>query len=395
MRGGTRHPGGDPRTHRRHRHGDVTDIGGAVTEAERVGLDLPLRPEFDIGRAQRVADLQRKRLLRGSVFDAAEITQYAVHHLLQRLVDQHRVIAMDNLPVDAGAGTLGGAAGGGLEALPERLHRGGLRVTQVVEDLGEIRHHVGGVAAGGNHVVDTGLLWHVFPHQVDHVIHGFHAVQRGAAALGRPGGMRRKPGKTELGGAIGQRRARRRGIAVSRVPVQREVHVVEQPGAYHVHLAATALLGRCAVEADGARVAGGLQPVANGDRGGRRSGAEQIVPAGVPGRLVTQGTALRNRVLGDARQGVELAEDGQHRLAAAVGGDEGGGDLGDAGLDGETLAGELLLQQLAAARLLVAYFCVLPQRARRVGGNLEALVEVVQVVESLGAHRRGDGHERQ
>ena len=68
--------------------------------------------------------------------------------------------------------------GGGFDAFPDLSHHGRFRVSHVVENLGEIRHDIGGEAARCNHIVNARLLRDVLAHHIDHVIHRLHTIQR-------------------------------------------------------------------------------------------------------------------------------------------------------------------------------------------------------------------------
>ena len=110
--------------------------------------------------------------------------------------------------------------------------------------------------------------------------------------------------------------------------MQHRVDVLEQAGAHHVDFAGAALFGRGAVKAHcaGEMMAG--QVIFDGDGGERPAGAQQIVAAAVAGSVGCDHLTFRYGVLGEAGQGVELAENGDHRFALAEAGNESGGNLG-------------------------------------------------------------------
>ena len=89
--------------------------------------------------------------------------------------------------------------------------------------------------------------------------------------------------ETELAGDIGERAREADGVAVAGVPVHDGVDVVEKAGAHHVNFAGAAFFGGGAVDAEGALLAGGLEPVFQRDGGVRGGGAEEVVAAGVAG----------------------------------------------------------------------------------------------------------------
>ncbi len=64
------------------------------------------------------------------------------------------------------------------DALEQLDNRGHLRMSNVVVDLGSLRDDVGRIAALGDHVVDAGVRRHVLAHEIDHEVHGLHAVER-------------------------------------------------------------------------------------------------------------------------------------------------------------------------------------------------------------------------
>ena len=106
---------------------------------------------------------------------------------------------------------------------------------------------------------------------------------------------------------------------------------LEQAGADHVDLARAAFFGRRAVVAQRAGVSRRGQPLLHGDRRRERAGAEQVVAAAVPGRVLLDRVARRGlRFLRQAGQRVELADDADHRLAGAERRDERRRDVGDA-----------------------------------------------------------------
>ena len=124
--------------------------------------------------------------------------------------------------------------------------------------------------------------------------------------MGCAGSVRRYAFKAELRRAIGEARARRRGIFIVCMPMQRNIDVVEQAGANHINLAAAAFLRRRPIKPDAARRSGFGKPVLDGDGGGHRACAEKVVTAGMAGGFARDRRAGRARVLVDAGQGVEF-----------------------------------------------------------------------------------------
>src|SRR5262249_6198199 len=139
-------------------------------------------------------------------------------------------------------------------------------------------------------------------------------VERRAPLLGRCRRMCGDAAETELAGDVGEIRARARVVAVGGMPRYDRVDVAEESGADHVHLARAAFFRGRAVVAQRARMPGG-QPLLDRDGRGEGSGAEQIVSAAMAGAVLDDCAAPRGRLLRKARQRVELAEDGDDRLA--------------------------------------------------------------------------------
>src|SRR6185436_41638 len=102
-------------------------------------------------------------------------------------------------------------------------------------------------AAARDDVVDTGVRGDVLPHHVDHEVERLDAVERRTPALGRTRRVGRNTVEAELGRGVGERPLGPGVVLVGGMPTQHGVDAVEQPRAYHVDLAAAALLSRGAV----------------------------------------------------------------------------------------------------------------------------------------------------
>ena len=209
--------------------------------------------------------------------------------------------------------------GGVDDALPDAVEDAHVRLAGVVVDLGEIGHDVRRAAAAGDDVVDARLLRHVLAHHVDHVVHRFDRVERRAAAVGRRGGVRRDAAKAELAGDVGGRARRARLVAIARMPRHDGVHVLEQARREPCRPCPSRLL-QPACRSSGScpawRVAS--QPVLHRDGGGQRAGAEQVVAAAVAGAVLDERLARAGlRLLRQAGQRVELADDADDRLAGS------------------------------------------------------------------------------
>ena len=144
------------------------------------------------------------------------------------------------------------------------------------------------------------------------------------------------------------------GRLARRVPVQHGVAVVEQVGADHERLGAAPLLRRAAVEPERALELPGLDLLGQGQAGGGRGRAEEVVAAGVAGRRPRPGVPGRLGLLREARQRVVFAQDADHRLARPDRGDERRRDPRDAPLDPEAARLQGVRQQRRRPLLLVA-----------------------------------------
>ena len=243
------------------------------------------------------------------VGDAADRLEVGVHGAGEGFVAEEFVDAAGNFPFDRGASAERGTLGGFRDAIPDLGDDLSARTADVVVGFGEGGDDVGGFAAFGNHVMDTGRVGHMFAHQVNHMIHRFDAIEGGAAAVGGGGGVGGDPAEAELTGDVGEGAGEADGVAVAGVPVHDGVDVVEEAGADHVNFAGAALFGGCAVDAEGALLAGGLEPVLQRDGGVRGGGAEEVVAAGVARVDLGAGFFLGVGGLRDAGERVVFGED--------------------------------------------------------------------------------------
>ena len=150
-------------------------------------------------------------------------------------------------------------------------------------------------------------------------------------------------------------RKRNRGdVAVGRMPVQHDVHIVEETGAREVDLAGTACLRGRAVEAHCAGRSRAGEPVRDRDRSDRRRAAEQVMAASLAGRIGHDRLAARHRRLGEARQRIELGQDADHGAAGPATGHERGGNAGNAPFEIEPVLLQVAGKPFGAAHLEVA-----------------------------------------
>ena len=126
-------------------------------------------------------------------------------------------------------------------------------MANVVVDLCKVGHDVRRSAAAGDDVVDARVLRHVLAHEIGHVVHGFDAVERRAATLGRAGRMGGQAMEAKFGRHVCERAPGTRVVTGTGMPVKHGVNIPEQPLANHVDLARTAFFGRRSVHADRAR----------------------------------------------------------------------------------------------------------------------------------------------
>ena len=100
--------------------------------------------------------------------------------------------------------------------------------------------------------MDAGAGGDVLAEELDAVAHEHDAVECGAAAVGRHGGVGGYAVEGEAGGGDGERATVVDGVAVGGMPVEDYVYVFEEACADHVDFAGAAFFGRCAVVAEGA-----------------------------------------------------------------------------------------------------------------------------------------------
>ena len=284
----------------------------------------------------------------------------------QRVVGQQVVDAAEELDLQLRLRRVGGALGHEDQPVVDGARDVDVRVAHVVVRLGEGRHDVRGVAAGGDHVVDARAVGRVLPQQLGAVVEDRHRVECGPARLGRRGSVSAAAPVAELGRHTGEVRRVAGGVHVARMPVEDGIHVVEQSGPSHECLGAATLLGGRSEEPHRAPDRAATDAVGYRKRRADGTGAEQMVSAGMApvGSLARR--ARGNRFLGQPRQSVELGEDRDDRTSRAVGRDEARRDAGDPALNAEALLLDDRGEQGRGLRLLVSGLGPVPDLARRV-----------------------------
>ncbi len=365
------HPGSGAEAGRGHVPAHVADVRGAHLLAKLEGLHLAgrgQRPEAPCAPGgKRLPKRIGERHFGLVVVDAVRpqlFLELFVQQPGQGVVAQQREVAVHHLVLHARAGAERGAFGGLSDALEEAAQHAAVRVAHVVVHLGEFGDDVRRLAAAGDHIVHPGIGGDVLAQQVRHHVHGLDAVEGRTPAVRRGGGMGCPAMKAESRRHVGRAALRRRDVAVRRMPMQHDVHIVENSSARQIDLAGTALLGRRAVDADGAGRGRRRQPVAERGGGDRRCGAEQVMAAGMAGCARGDGQATRHRRLGEAGQGVVLGENADDGRALAALGEEGRRDVCQPGLDAEAVVFEEADEAGRAAGLLVAEFGVVEDVAR-------------------------------
>ena len=189
--------------------------------------------------------------------------------------------------------------------------------------------------------------------KLDAVPHEHHRIECGTAAIGRHGCVSGNAVEGESGGCDRERAAVSHLVAIRRVPVQDDVHVLKEAGTYHVDLTRPALFGRSAVVTQSAGDVMFRHEVLDRDDGQSRTRAEKVVATAVTGGTGDDRLAGRNGLLRETRERIELPEDGNDWFSRAIRGDEPSRFVGDAGLNRESGFFELVLQQRRALTLVV------------------------------------------
>src|SRR5581483_1303375 len=180
-----------------------------------------------------------------------------------------------------------------------------------------------------------------------------------------------------------------------RVPRDRGVEVVEQPGARHVHLADQQFLGWAAVDAQAPFDPRLLERLLGGEPGERAGRAEHGVAAAVAVAARDERVLGGLRLLREAGQRVVLGEDADDRAALTPLGDEGGRHVRDAALDAEAVPLEQVGQPLGGARLEQARLRVAPDLAVHLGERSRPRVDVLDrpLLRALQPVGQNGGHQ--
>ena len=336
----------------------------------------------------------RKLHLPGIQPDTAHLLQRTHHQRRHFLVGQTLVVTRQQLIFHGGASAHRGALGGLQRTSQQVLHNLAGRAAEIVLHTSTVRHHIGSLATIRYNIMDAGSLGHMLAHQIHHMIEGLDRIQGGTAGLGSTGSVGRYPLESELHLHIGQTGCLVNGIAGIRMPVKHGVQAIKNAFAHHVGLASPALFGRAAKQFHRAIMAC-RQPFADRYRAGDGSGAEEIVPAGMPGSAWHQHLAVWHRVLAHAGDGIILRHHAYNRAAVAVCCNERRGNAGHSALHCKSLTLKEVGPLLGALELLVAGLGIvedaLLQRVVEAEVGIQILQANIRLVCPFGSSRYIDG----
>ena len=304
--------------------------------------------------ARLINNRVRKLHLPGIQLDAAHLLQRTHHHRSHLFVRQTLVVAGKEFILHSGPGAHRSALGGLQRTRKDILHSLAGRAAEVVFNAGAVRHHVGSLAAIRNNIVDAGGLGNMLAHQIHHIIEGLDRIQGGTAGLRSAGSVGRYPPEGELHLHVGQAGGLVDGIARVGMPVEHCVQALEYAFAHHIGLASPALFRRASEEFHRALAAGCCEPFAHCHCAGDRSGAEEIVPAGMSGSARHQHFPVWHGILAHSGDGIILRHHADNRPAVAKGSHERRGDAGNSALHRKSLTLKEVSPLLGALELLVA-----------------------------------------
>ena len=251
MGSGTGHPGGGTYAGGRNDPTDIAYIGRAPVSFfdDLKGLDGGGGRKGNIWAVQGSGDFFGELFFLFGVGKPTDGLHVVVHDFAQYFVGHQVIDPVDEFVLGARTGTHGGPFGSFEDAGENIFHFLHFGVAHVVIDLGERGHYIGRFPAPGNDVMDACILLYVFPHEVDHIVEGFYAVECGASPLG---GCRCVGGyaiEADFGRHIGQGGGGAGAVLARRVPVDHGVHLIEQAGAHHIYFSGATFFSRGAVKA--------------------------------------------------------------------------------------------------------------------------------------------------
>ena len=180
-------------------------------------------------------------------------------------------------------------------------------------------HNVGRDPAGiDQRVMDARGRGHVLAHIVHADIHQLDRVQRAAPQMRRRRRMRRPAVEREINLVAGERNRRVHRRDRRRMPGNRDIHILEQPGPHHEPLGRAAFLRRAPVIAHAPFDSRCRQIILHRRRREHRRRPQQIMPARMPVPALLERALLRHAgLLAQPRQRIELAENSDHRAVLA------------------------------------------------------------------------------
>ena len=188
-----------------------------------------------------------------------------------------------------------------------------------------------------------------------------HRIQGAPAQMGRRGCMGCHTLEVVGHLHIGKAAAGHNGIEIRGVPGHSGIQLVKDALPGHECLARTALFTGGAEVDHRTAVSGVLQVLLDAYGGGNGTHTEHIVSAAVTGGAGTERLPdCAARLLAQAGQGVELAQDTDHRLAAAIAGGESGFNASYPTGDGKALLFQLPAECLCRLMLGKGQFRIVP-----------------------------------
>ena len=205
--------------------------------------------------------------------------------------------------------------------------------------------------------------------------HDIDGIERGAPFFRGGCRMRALSTETELGGDARHIARVPRRVAVTRVPVQNSVDIVEKTGSHHEDFGTATFLGRSAIEPYRPRQLTQPNPVGDGDCGGRRCDSKEMMATTMSPTRFFPRFLGRKRLLAKPRQGIELSEHSDDGSAAAVLRDEGRRNPCHVAFDFELGSLEEPDEALRGALLLIPRLGPMPDIQRRLPVAFRLLID--------------------